>query len=200
METFVAAATGVWFAIFVLGFLFMGIFSSEMDNIFLGMLTLAAGIVGLDLLFGYPMWEAIVANPLVILLYVAIYIIVGSIYVALWKWPEWLRERKSAILSAYNKYLKESNRKTGQKYEDAILEDTDEIYDNFLNDNYYYRDWMASNNKLKLSNWTMLWPFDLFWELIRKPIRWLSKNIYKALGKTYEKIGQRTARNIRKSR
>jgi len=52
----------------------------------------------------------------------------------------------------------------------------------------------ASENKERILNWMMYWPFSLLWTMIDEPVKKLFQNIYTAT----EKMFQRMADNARK--
>lgn len=185
MEVFLAAAGGTWFAIFVLIVLIAGIASAEFDSFFGGTATLITGLIGADLMFGYPIFASIVANPLVILLYIALYVAAGSIYTGIWKWPDYIRGRSEHIEARYKEWS-DSRSSNG----------TGKTFDEFLDSSSYQTYYAASNNKERLSAWVLMWPFSLTWELARKPAKWAFNNVYAMLGDVFERVGKSTAKRM----
>ena len=188
MEVFLAAAGGTWFAIFVLLIFILGIATSEFDSFFGGMITLIIGLLGLDFIFGYPIIQSIIGNPLIILLSGAIYIAIGSAYTAIWKWPDYIRSKSDNIESNYKSWKKR-----------RLSDNEPCTFEDFLeSDGYSY--YVASNNKNKLSTWVLMWPFSMFWEVSRKPAIWAFNTSYKMLGNMFEIVGKNTARKIHKTK
>lgn len=185
MEVFLAAAGGTWFAIFVLIVLIAGIASAEFDSFVGGTVTLITGLIGADLIFGYPVFASIIANPLIILAVIALYIAVGSIYTALWKWPDYIRSKSKHINSSYDNWTRSNEKNKVEK-----------TFDNFLDSPDYKNNYAASSNKERLSAWVMMWTFSMAWELARKPAKWVFKNVYSMLGDMFEQVGKSTAKKM----
>lgn len=180
MEVFLAAAGGTWFAIFALIILAAGIFSAEFDSFFGGTVTLSIGLLGADLIFGYPIFSALVANPLIAIVIVGLYVMIGSAYTGIWRWPEYLRGKSENIEHDFAQYRMDN--KGGS-------------FDDFLESNRY-NGYRASSNKERLSAWVLMWPFSLFWELARKPAKWAFNTVYATLGNMFENVGKNTAKKM----
>lgn len=174
---FLAAFGGTWFAIFTLAVLVLGIVSAEYDSFFMGSATLLVGLAVADLVFAVPVWASIIANPLMVLLIVALYVAVGALYTALWRWPDWINSRAYAIREAFRRRIE----KTNTNFEDFM-------------DSYEYRQWTAAENKERLSTWTLMWPWSLFWVLANRPARWIWNQSYRVLGQLFDKVGRAQAR------
>jgi hypothetical protein len=186
MEFFAAFAGGfggVWFALFVLLFIVAGVFASEYDSFFGGTITFAVGLIGLDLLFGVPILETIVANPISLLVFLALYVAAGSAYAGLWRWVRYIKKHSYEIDEGYRRWAKDAS-KSG--------EPTD--FDSYLESNDYR--YKASRHKDKLASWVLMWPFGLLWDLMHRPARWLWNTVYDNLGVMFDRIGKQTARNI----
>jgi len=181
MEVFIAAAGGTWFAIFALIVLIGGIVSAEFDSFFGGTFTLIVGLLGADFIFGYPIVASIMANPLIAILAIALYSLIGSAYTGFWKWPDYIRSNSDLIDAKFNEWL----RKDKQNHS----------FDEFLESDEY-RPFGASKNKERLSAWVMMWPFSMFWELSRKPAIWVFNTSYEMLGSTFESVGKSTAKKM----
>lgn len=181
MEVFLAAAGGTWFAIFSLLILIVGIASAEYDSFVGGTATLLVGLLGADLIFGYPIFASILANPLLAVLAVALYVMVGSAYTGLWKWPDYIRSQAENIESSYGTWM--SIRKENVNFDDFL-------------DSREYNYHRASSNKERLSAWVLMWPFSMFWELARKPAKWAFNTTYEMLGTTFERVGKSTAKKM----
>ena len=183
LAAFTGAFGGVWFALFVLLFIVCGIFSAETDSFFTGTATFVLGLAGLDLMFGYPVWETVVSNPLSILLFLAIYIAAGSAYAGLWRWVRYIKEHSEDINNSFLRWAREARK-------DAQPDD----FETYLDSDYYA--YKASKHKDKLAAWVLLWPFGLLWDLMHRPARWVFNTVYNNLGTLFDKIGKHTARSI----
>ncbi len=183
MDVFFAAFSGAWFAIFMLAFIVIGIIANEMDSFWMGAATLLIGLVGMQFLFAVPVWASIFANPLMLLLYAAVYVAIGSIYTGMWSWPNYIREHEDRIKMSYGEYRNRNKR-------DGI----EVTFDDFLDSGSY--DYKASNHKDRLAAWVLMWPFGLLWDLMHRPARWIWNTVYSGLGRVFEDVSKRTARKI----
>jgi hypothetical protein len=174
----------VIFIIFLLAALAVGIFASESDSFIFTTATILSTFIALDLFFSVPVWATIVANPITIILFAFAYVAVGSAYTAIWRWPEFLRERREQIQSSYDSYI--------SRHQDHTKDDFMASYD--------YRDFTASSNKSSLANWVMAWPLSLTWELARKPAIWVWETAYEVLGNLFTRVGRRVTSNILKDK
>jgi hypothetical protein len=172
-----------WFIVFACFFIATGIFASEIENFAIGTATFIIGLVSMQWFFDIPVWEYIVANPLNLILYLALYTIAGATYTLLWRWPEFIREHASKIESAYESFL--------VKYP-TILSPKDE----FFSSNYY--DFKASKHSKRFATWILTWPFSLGWELARKPIKYFYNAVYALLGDAVDRVGKRATNQILK--
>lgn len=188
---FIGAFTGAvgetWFALFVLLVVASGIFSAEYDSFFAGTITFIVGLLGLDFMFGVPVFATIVSNPLAILLFLAIYIAAGSTYAGLWRWVRYIKEHSDQINRHYLSWAKSANKNGEPDTFDAYLESSD----------YAFK---ASLHKEKLASWVLLWPFGLLWDLMHRPARWVWNTVYNNLGTLFDKIGKQTARSIQRKK
>lgn len=182
MEVFLAAAGGTWFAIFALVILIAGIASAEYDNFVGGTITFFVGLLGADFIFGYPIIASIMTNPLIIVLALALYVFVGSVYTGLWKWPDYIRGKETDIEHTFRNY-KQNNL-------------PESSFDDFIESDDYTSRFGASRNKQRLSAWVLMWPFSLFWELLRKPAIWVFNTSYAMLGDMFESVGKNTAKKM----
>lgn len=171
---------GVWFLVFF-GFIFIvGVIASEIDNFTLGTTTFIVAMIGAQTLFDVPVWATISDNPLSLVLFLAAFIVVGVIYTALWRWPEFLRDNAKQINADYV----DCNRRSADKVS----------FDEYLNSNYY--SFTASKHKDRLATWIITWPFSMVWELSRKPIKYAYNLVYIVVGAAFENIGTSVARRI----
>jgi hypothetical protein len=178
-----AAFGGAWLAIFMLAFIVVGVIANELDSFFMSAATLLIGFVGLQWMFGLPIWQTIAANPFVLILYIAVYVAVGSLITGLWSWPNYIREHAKDIDYAFEEYVR-SQKRGGHEV----------TFDQFLDSRSY--EFRASNRKDQLAAWVMMWPFGLLWDLIHRPARWIWNAVYYNLGDVFETISKYTARKI----
>jgi hypothetical protein len=166
--------------IFIIVALIIAIVAAESDNFIFTTATMLATFAALQLLFGVPVWGAIVANPLNIILFTVLYVAAGAAYTAVWRWPEFLRERSHKIKDSYESWA--------AKHPTLIMADFKESYD--------YSSYKAGNNADKLANWVLAWPFSMVWELARKPAIMLWKVTYDVLGTMFTRIGHHVTDKI----
>jgi hypothetical protein len=166
--------------IFILAAISIAIFAAESDNFIFTTTTIIATFATLDVVFGVPIWATILTNPLTIIMFIFAYVIVGAIYTAIWRWPEFLRERVISIQDSYACWAK--------SHKDSTKQD-------FVN-SHSYSQYTASYNSEKLANWVLAWPFSLAWELARKPTIWLWNSTYELLGNMFERVGKRVTNKI----
>lgn len=186
IASFAGAFGGVWFAIMLLIFVVAGVAASEYDNVVLGGITLLLGLTAIQWLGGIPIWAAVVANPLLVLLFVVVYVAIGAAYAGLWRFRVYVNHHNGEIMSHYRSYLRSEK-----------VEDSNENFEKYLgSDSYKFG---ANCNKNRLGNWTLMWPFALGWELSHKPFIALYNKIYYMLGDMFDDISKRAARGIYKA-
>lgn len=178
-------AMGIWALLGLVVFVIAGIVSAEMDSAFAALVTIVIGGVVLEWLMGVSIWTVLTTNPLLIFAALVLYVAAGGLYTVVWRWPEYIRKHKGAIMSAYTRWA--GNQKSG----------ANNSFDAFLDSNDY--DFNASSHAERLTTWVILWPFSMSWELARKPAFWLAKTIYYSLGNTLQNVGRRTARKLHNS-
>lgn len=182
-EVAFAAYNGIAFGAFVLLMFALGIVASERDSFFLGTVTIIAGLVGLDLLFAVPVWDSIKANPMMGLIYVIAYVVIGSLYTGMWRWPDYIKSHAGSIKISFGDWSIIQRKHGG---------DTD--HESFLNSSSYH--YSARKNKQRLAAWVLMWPFSLTWALSHRPAMWLFEQVYAILGEVFENVSKRTARKI----
>lgn len=181
-----ASFGGAWLAIFLLAFIVVGVIANELDSFFIGAATLIVGFAGFQWVFGLPVWQTIAANPLMLIVYVAVYSAIGSLLTAMWNWPNYIRENSESIKYAFQDYVASQKRGGHSVTFDQFLESP----------SYKYK---AVKNKDRLAAWVLLWPFGLLWDLINRPARWIWNIVYFGLGDVFETISKNTARKVYES-
>jgi len=163
-------------------FVVAGIFSAEMDSALMATATFVIGIITLEWGFQIGIWAMIVSNPLWAVGLVILYVASGAAYTAIWRWPEYIRKNKTEIMDRYHRWAR------------GLDSNEDNSFDAFLDsDEYRFNAW---NHKERLGTWVGMWPFSLFWELLRKPAIWVWNTAYASLGNAFQTIGRRTARKL----
>lgn len=189
-------SSGIWFGIFLLAFLAIGIIVSEYDNFAMGTITLIAGLSLLQWVFGVPVWAAIVSNPFIIVLFAIVYIVCGSLFTGFWKFPNFVNKNKLNIQLAFESWIKiNSPSSSKEEYVDKLK--SEEKFEQFLDSTSYPMS--ASKNKNRLASWVLMWPFALLWELSHKPAIWLWELVYYNLGEVFQHVSKNAARKIRKN-
>lgn len=80
------------------------------------------------------------------------------------------------------------------RWSGGIIDAEDNSFDAFLDsDAYKYN---AGQHKERLGTWVTMWVFSLFWELLRKPARWLWNTAYTSFARMFQNIGRNTARKL----
>jgi hypothetical protein len=172
-----------WFLVFACFFVAAGIVASEIENFAVGTATFIIGLVSLQWLFSVPIWEYIVDNPVNLILYLALYTIAGATYTLLWRWPEFIREHAGRIQSDYDAFLAKHP---------TLYDPKSEFYSSS------YNKYNARNHTNRFATWILTWPFSLFWELARKPVKYLYKAVYALLGDAFDRMGRSVTNRILK--
>lgn len=120
-------------------FVIAGIIAAEMDSAIASVVTFVIGILTLNYGFGISILSVFAANPLWIVGAIILYVGVGALYTALWRWPEYIRKNRDRIMSRYNEWAR--NRKETQ----------DNSFDAFLDSDKY--EYNASDHKERLGTW-----------------------------------------------
>jgi hypothetical protein len=173
MEVFMAAASGTWFAIFALIFMASGIFASRTESMIIGASLIVIGVGLTNFMFGVPIFESIMANPFNTLFGLLIYVSIGALYTAFWRWPRYIKLQRYNIEDRFIRW-KSSNKG---------------VFAEFL-ESYDYIQFTASRNKDRLASYVLMWPFSLTWELIQRPFIILHEIVYVYLGGAFDKIGK----------
>ncbi len=187
MELLLISAGGVWLGLFAFISLALLIFSIEKDSSTLGGAVLIITFAIAEFGFNIPIWASIVANPLMIIFYLLVYIAVGSLYAAMWRLPNFLKRNSVRIQSDYNNWKQTDRWGSTVNKKDISLEA-------FLNSGAY--NYKVQNNKDRVASWVMLWPAGVLWELSHKPFRWVWNTTYYGLGNTLERINRDTIKKI----
>lgn len=64
------------------------------------------------------------------------------------------------------------------------------------NSMYYASQYQVSENKERIVNWMMYWPFSAFWTLIDEPVKKTFKALFSALEKTYQRMADRATKEL----
>jgi len=185
MFELIALTGGFWFFLFVILIVAGGILSSEFDNFLGGGLTLLSLIVISDLVFDIPIFSVIIANPLVVILFIAGYVAVGFLYAILYRYSEFLKKDATLIKSKWEDFKR--NWTNGFNPEPTR--------DDFRN-SYAYRKWSPYNNKERITTWVVLWPWGVFWDLCNKPIRFAYRTMYSFAGDLLGRVSVRISNKI----
>lgn len=181
MFEFFALLGGFWFFVFVMAFLVVGIVSAEVGSSVLGTFTFLLGLLGLEFLFGVPVIDTVIDNPATLVVLFIVYAVVGALYTLLWRWPEFLREHNQDIVDGYNHKRRQ-------------YPDGEYTYKDYVT-SYDYK-YSASRHADPIIAWMVTWPFSLVWELARKPVKFVSTQVYNLTKDAFEKIGVSTVKGI----
>ena len=186
MEAFIGAFSGVWLALFIILFVACGTFTATVGSMFWSLVVIAAGAGILQFLVGISIFSILLANPLLIIAVLAIYIGIGAAYTGLWRWPAHLRKQSAVIKNTFETWKMVREKQIAGKTKE-------EAFEMFL-DSGDYASWHPSYNKERLSTWVLMWPFAMGWELSHKPLIWIFETVYYTLGDMFVAIGKNTAR------
>ena len=173
---------GILALIGVVLFIVIGVFASEIDSALAAGVTFLIGLATLQFGFEISIMSILAVNPLFIILFIAGYAVLGTLFVYVWRFPEFIRENADDIRQEFNRWM--NNQPEG----------SDATFVNFLDSSAY--DYRASDNKAALALWVGMWPFSMTWELSRKPAIWIWNTIYDLCGNLFEKAGRRAAMKL----
>ena len=130
-----------------------------------------------QLVLGHP-WSAV--------LYALAYFAVGCVYSAFLRWPLYLNGLRRKLNAAKKDVLD----RAGLAADTIITKDSHlfkawaaDVYDigrtngMRLNDDGKLQPPQYSDNKARLTTWAILWPWNIFWVLVRKPIIWIFEEL-----------------------
>jgi hypothetical protein len=175
-----ALVGGFWFFLFIIAVFACGIWSAEYDNMFGGSFTLVALAAGAQFLFGIPVYQTILANPLLLVVGVVAYIGIGLAYAVMYRYADYLRRHASQIKRKWEEFQL-SHQKTHGK-------DTTPTRSDFRN-SYSYQEYAPKYNADRIAAWVMMWPWAVFWDLSHKPLRFMYNNMYSLAGKALDRVG-----------
>lgn len=182
-----AFAGSMMFVVFLIAFIAIAIFVSELDNFFAGAVTLIAGFAIMDWWFAIPVWATLLANPMMLVASIAVYVAIGSTVTRLWSWPNFIEEHAEGIRRSYENWSMDRARSK---------QSTD--FEEYLNsDSYGYPAWRHKN---KLSSWVLMWPFVVAWDASHRPFIWVYNQVHDLLGEMFERDSKRIARKIMKQK
>jgi len=187
MFEFFALLGGFWFFLFVLAIFACGILSAETDNMFGGAITLVLLAIGADVLFGYPVFSLILANPLLLIVGVVAYIAVGLAYAVMYRYADFLKRRAGDIKMKWGDFQISYKKEHGK--------DATPTRDQFRNSSTY-TEFTPKYNADRIAAWVMMWPWAVFWDLSHKPLRFMYNNMYTFAGKALDRVGARVSDKI----
>jgi hypothetical protein len=197
-ELMLISAGGLWLGLFGLVVFCSLLWASSTDSFVLGSAVILVSAVIAEFVFSIPIWATIFANPFMLILYIAFYAAIGSLYTAVWRLPNYIKKNSANIQSEYETW---KNSKVSWKEtlklksrEEEPETPTDLSYDAFLDSPYY--SYSVRHNKDRVASWVLLWPASLTWELMHKPFIWLWDSVYYGLGKVFEKINRNQAKKV----
>lgn len=173
---------GFWLWLFLGGFACLGIVSHEQESPLLALISVVLFALGLQFLFGVPVWQSIWGNPLWVVVLLAGFFAIGLGYSVFWKWRRYCRKEAKAQADRIRSAVgREHNEKTFDQY----LDDT---YENKLH---------PANHKARIINWILTWPFGLLWTVLNDPINWIAREVYALSGRTLKTISDQAIRSAK---
>lgn len=172
-------AGSIWLNLFVICVIFGGILASNFDTVVAGFLFIVFTIIGLHA-FDYPVVSHVDIGLGGAILMGFVYLMIGSAYGVLYRYPRFLNSRRDSINSAYKTFLSQDK---------VDLTSHDTVQAQFIS-SYYYRTFTPKHNADRISNWVLMWPWALFWDLTHRPFIWLYKGVYKILESILNNISE----------
>jgi hypothetical protein len=203
-EMIIANIAGFWIAFYLLLVLISLTWASRTDSFLIGSgVILVMWMVG-EWVFQIPIFASIVANPLMLFVYLGLYIAIGTIYTLIWKLPDFLRKNKNQIQISYETWKDEITRDNDRIRKRELsqgiipteqeMQSIDVSYDKFLNsDSYKYS---VKYNKDRVGSWVILWPVSIIWELSHRPFIWIWNKVYYGIGRVFERANHDMAKKI----
>lgn len=183
MFELIALTGGFWFFCFMLIVLGSGILFSEIDNWFGAAITIIVLLLGSELIFGIPVFAAVVDNPLWVVFGLIVYALIGTVYATFYRYRNFLKDNEESIARDMHKYEK-SLGKNGT------------FTNNDFRESMYYSAYQPYNNKERITAWILLWPWAVFWDLCHQPVRWVYKVCHDSTGKILDKISYNVSEDI----
>lgn len=159
---------GLWMWLFLVGFFCLGVLSHEQEGPLLAVCSLVVFVLGLQFVFGVPVWQSLRSNPLWIIVLLIGYFSIGLGYAVFWKWPRYCAARASDILASFKNQ-------------------SDRAIDDFLSD-AHANGLHPIKHKSRIINWLVTWPFGALWSVLHDPITWISGRLYAVSAKTLKGI------------
>lgn len=176
------SAGGVWIALAALLVVIGLLYSTHNESFFLGLGVIFLAILAGEYLLGLGIFAAIAANPFVLLFGLGGYAVIGTLYAAWWKMPNFLDSKKDSISKRYD------------IWKSRLDKDQDPSYEEFLNSQSY--PYSVRDNKDRVASWVLLWPLNILWELSHKPFVWVWEKAYYGIGRVLENVNSKHATKI----
>jgi hypothetical protein len=160
---FISGLALIWVIVGFVAIFAVGILAAEIESWLLG----AAALLGFGVFMAaFGMNPANMVFTFTGFILLLSYILIGGLYVYFYSWPLWLDKNKDKINRYWDDFRKKNPESTAE---------------DFLND-YTGQRFRPSSNVNYITNQMVLWPFDLFWELLHKPITWAYNEVYRIMG------------------
>lgn len=131
--------------------------------------------------------QIIKERPIMVVIFVVAYILIGCFYSVFIRWPLYLNGVRRRLIARKASFLVNNKLPT----DIVISPDNKELFQRWIevvyevgsgNGLYLGCDGKLippqySDNKARLSTWAILWPWNVFWVLIRKPIIWIFEEL-----------------------
>lgn len=206
IEMIFASMAGFWLGLYLLIAFGSLIWASETDSFFFGLAAIAVMWAVGEWVFNIPFLAAIIANPLLVIVYGALYIAFGAIYARMWKLPNFIKKNSVAIQKSYDHWKDMRTREDrdwkrrarnllpNEVEQDQVKPEVDVSFETFLNSDSY--NYSIRNNKDRVASWVLLWPAGIVWELSHKPFVWAWEQVYYGIGRILERANHDMARKV----
>jgi hypothetical protein len=126
------------------------------------------------------------AQPWLITLYVFSFFVIGCIYSVFIRWPLYLNGLRRQLIKAKLEILKDGGFASGDLITPShkfFKKWSIKVYDIGCSSGMHVSDDgkivppQYQENKARLLTWAMLWPWNILWVLVRKPIVWIFEEL-----------------------
>ena len=197
LETIFLTYSLFWIAVFAIVFLAAGVITTVYSNALFSTIVLSLFVLSVFYFSGIDISE-MYNYPFEIFTIIASYFAIGVAYTIIWRWGEYISEKIPSIRRHFADYkyndefkswLKGSSRNTDNSATTPLTSELE--FEHYMNSKYYASKWSPSANKRILYVFIMMWPFDMFWELARKPIKYVFNYIVKNISLVLNSISNR---------
>lgn len=182
-------------AVFIIAMVIWAAFCVEDERVsvsIFGTALLVAIILGASQYFyGFvnTLYALVLANPILILGFVAAYFVIGALYVLFWRYQAYLEDHSDGIKTCFKNW-----KRTNQIEKSGIPEH--EIKQSFIESDYYAQAYGPGKKKSLITTWILWWPLSLTYHISYRPVKYICEKIYEYIAKWLTSIFKRSSKNI----